>query len=82
MKRVFELFRVLFISAARPPTKTVNNEKFDTNFYNLTMTYKLNSDVKWLYGEVKDRLSGETVAPNVDVKWRDAMKDCNHYGEQ
>jgi hypothetical protein len=46
------------------------------------MTYKLNSDVKWLYGEVKDRLSGETVAPNVDVKWRNTMKDYNHYGEQ
>lgn len=39
------------------------------NYFNLTMTYRLDSDVPWTYGVMQDVGSGEYVAPSKDADW-------------
>jgi hypothetical protein len=45
------------------------------------MTYKLDSDISWYYGKVIDRLTGEVVAPAVNVKWKDPVEDFLGHGK-
>lgn len=49
-------------------------------YYNLTMSYRLDSDIKWLYGKVTDLSSGLQVAPALYVKWK--QPDDNFFGER
>ncbi|CAK9805937.1 Alpha-(1,3)-fucosyltransferase C [Anthophora quadrimaculata] len=39
------------------------------NFYNITMTYRLDSDIVWTYGTIKDARTEEIVAPSRNVNW-------------
>ncbi|GBP71064.1 Alpha-(1,3)-fucosyltransferase C [Eumeta japonica] len=39
-------------------------------FYNVTLTYRLDSDIPWPYFVVRDRVSGVRVAPGARVRWR------------
>ncbi|KAL0829918.1 hypothetical protein ABMA28_003392 [Loxostege sticticalis] len=48
------------------------DDKFD-DYFNLTWTYKLNSDVVWPYFTVFNK-KGEEIAPRVDVKWEAHLK--------
>lgn len=47
--------------------------EFDKNFFNLTMTYRLDSDIVWPYGEVRTLETDQFVAPMKEPKWRDAV---------
>lgn len=46
---------------------------FYDSYYNLTWTYKLNSDIRWSYITIEDK-KGRFVGPKVDVQWIDPMK--------
>lgn len=48
------------------------SSKFD-NYFNLTWTYKLNSDIVWTYFTVLDK-NGKKVAPSANVKWVPQLK--------
>ncbi|CAH0687709.1 unnamed protein product [Spodoptera exigua] len=43
-------------------------ELYFDNFFNWTMTYRLNSDIGWPYFVVRN-LTGHILAPSVNVKW-------------
>jgi len=43
--------------------------KYDKEYFNLTMTYRLDSDVPWTYGIIEDVKSGEFVAPSRNADW-------------
>lgn len=43
--------------------------KFYESYFNLTMTYRLDSDIMWPYGTIEDAKTGELVAPSVDPDW-------------
>uniref|UniRef100_A0A2H1WHJ5 Fucosyltransferase n=1 Tax=Spodoptera frugiperda TaxID=7108 RepID=A0A2H1WHJ5_SPOFR len=43
-------------------------ETYFDDFFNLTLTFRLDSDISWPYFLVRD-LAGQVVAPKVDVKW-------------
>jgi hypothetical protein len=45
------------------------------------MSYKLDSDIRWYYGKVIDRFSGEIVGPATNVNWKDPKKDIIGYGK-
>lgn len=51
----------------------------DYSFYNLTMSYRLDSDIKWPYGYAIDLSTGREVAPALDVGWR--QPDEDFFGE-
>jgi alpha-1,3-fucosyltransferase len=55
------------------------NPDIDNNFYNLTMTYRLDSDVIWTYGEVRNLENNKYVAPKLNPKWKEA--DLKHSGK-
>jgi alpha-1,3-fucosyltransferase len=44
--------------------------KIDHKQYNLTMTYRLDSDIFWPYGRVNVSNSDENVAPNSNIIWK------------
>lgn len=45
------------------------------DFYNLTMTYRLDSDIGWFYGYAEDRASSHVVAPGMNVNWQTPDED-------
>jgi hypothetical protein len=49
------------------------------DFYNLTATYRLDSDFTYLYGHVTDLHTQQRVAPSINVKWREP--DVDFHGE-
>lgn len=42
---------------------------YQRDFFNLTMTYRLDSDIPWTYFSVIDKWSDEVVAPSLDPFW-------------
>lgn len=66
-------------SSLRSPGEIKHDLKRDHDFYNLTMTYRLDSDIPLAYGEATDVLSGLHVAPAMNVLWREP--DNDYYGE-
>lgn len=50
-------------------TNPICDERFD-NYFNLTWTYKLDSDVIWPFFHVIDRSTYEYVAPKINPEWR------------
>jgi len=53
-----------------PPGETKHRLDDEFGFYNLTMTYRLDSDVVWPYGQLIDTETGALVAPSVSPPWR------------
>lgn len=45
------------------------------DFYNLTMTYRLDSDIGWYYGFAEDLASHHIVAPGKKVNWKEPDED-------
>ena len=43
------------------------------------MTYRLDADIHWFYGETVDRSTGEVIAPGYNVKWK--QPDQDFYGK-
>jgi alpha-1,3-fucosyltransferase len=63
---------------SRSPTAVLDNLSAYKNFYNLTMTYRLDSDIEFDYGKVIDMKTNQIVAPAVNPKWK--TPDNNFYG--
>ncbi|XP_017009342.2 alpha-(1,3)-fucosyltransferase C [Drosophila takahashii] len=53
-----------------PPGETKHRLDDERGFYNLTMTYRLDSDVVWPYGQLLDIETGAVVAPSERPHWR------------
>lgn len=72
--------QLYIMSSVECPGMVRHNLKLDREFYNLTMSYRMDSDIVWTYGSVRDKLTGQTVAPNYDPQWR-AVDDDVSLGE-
>jgi alpha-1,3-fucosyltransferase len=59
------------------------NEKHDystmRNAFNLSMTFRLDSDVMWPYAVVRDQITGQVAAPSDSPMWR--TPDIDFHGE-
>ncbi|XP_067641988.1 alpha-(1,3)-fucosyltransferase C [Eurosta solidaginis] len=60
-----------------PPGETKHVLSDEEGFYNLTMSYRLDSDVVWPYQFIEDIETGELVAPAIHAKWRQVPTDWN-----
>ncbi|KOC68244.1 Alpha-(1,3)-fucosyltransferase C [Habropoda laboriosa] len=58
----------VFVNLESPANRPLTSHIYE-DFFNLTMTYRLDSDVVWTYGVVKDAHTGEVVAPSKNVDW-------------
>ena len=58
----FYHFRAPYYS--RPDLKT------EQNFFNMTFTYRLKSDIFWNYGLFADLETGSIVGPSKNVRWK------------
>lgn len=72
-------FFLHFLILSRSPTAVLDNLSAYKNFYNLSMTYRLDSDIEFDYGKVIDIKTNEIIAPAVNPKWR--TPDENFYGK-
>lgn len=59
----------IFTSLTSSRTAPVCDE-FNDNFFNWTLTYRLDSHIPWTYFSVRNRF-GAIVAPSLDVNWED-----------
>lgn len=61
----------------RPPHRSPKNQssKFNSDFYNLTMTYKIDSDIFFGYGQTFERSSGKRISPARNIQWRKPNDD-------
>lgn len=59
----------IFTSLTSSRMAPVCNE-FNDNFFNWTLTYKLDSNIPWTYFSIRNSF-GDIVAPSVDVAWED-----------
>lgn len=62
--------RLLNFVIFRSPGEIKHNMALDHDFFNLTMTYRLDSDIIWPYAHVIDLESGSSIAPSLDARWR------------
>lgn len=53
-----------------PPGETKHRLSDEQNFYNLTMSYRLDSDIVWPYARLLDTQTGARVAPSLQPHWR------------
>lgn len=60
--------RYVFVNLESPENRPITNDFFE-NYFNATMTYRLDSDIVWPYGLVRDKKTDEIVAPSTDVVW-------------
>jgi alpha-1,3-fucosyltransferase len=68
------------MSNLESPLHTQRNLRNDRSFFNLTMTYRMDSDIVWPYAVFEDQITGEVVAPNYSPQWRTADEDF--FGEK
>ncbi|XP_070506558.1 alpha-(1,3)-fucosyltransferase C-like [Chironomus tepperi] len=52
------------------PPELKHNLRLDANYFNLTMTYRLDSDILWSYGKIIDKRTNKVLAPDRNVEWR------------
>lgn len=72
--------QLYIMSSLESPGEIKHNMKLDLDFYNLTMSYRLDSDIVWTYGIVSDKQTGQIIAPNLDPVWR-GVDDTVELGE-
>lgn len=58
----------VFVNLESPANRPLSDHFYE-DFFNATMTYRLDSDIVWTYGIVKDVHNGQTVAPDRDARW-------------
>lgn len=58
----------VFVNLETPLNRPLTSHFYE-DFFNLTMTYRLDSDVVWSYGTVQDVHTGQVVAPIRDTSW-------------
>lgn len=66
-KRTARQFYV-YVNLESPANRPIPYE-YCENYFNLTMTYRLDSDVLWSYAIIEEIKSGKIVAPMEDVDW-------------
>lgn len=44
-------------------------------FYNLTLNYRINSDIPWFYGYMRDKITKENLYPSSNINWRKVDED-------
>lgn len=54
----------------RCPGEIKHNLELDHDYYNITMTYRLDSDIIWTYATVQDLETGAVIAPLRNVHWK------------
>ena len=59
----------VFVNLESPANRPLISE-FLEDYFNLTMTYRLDSDIVWTYGTVREMNTKEIVAPSREVTWR------------
>jgi alpha-1,3-fucosyltransferase len=47
----------------------------ERNLVNLTMTYRVDSDINFPYAEITDKVTGQVIAPGFGIKWRKPEDD-------
>ncbi|KAK2577093.1 hypothetical protein KPH14_001012 [Odynerus spinipes] len=57
-----------FVNLESPVNRPIQDTFFE-EYFNATMTYRLDSDVVWPYGIVRDLESDKIVAPSTDIVW-------------
>lgn len=62
--------QVYVMASKECPPNVLYKMKNDHKLYNLTMTYRLDSDIGWVYGRVIDKATGKAVAPNYNPSFR------------
>ncbi|XP_025074259.1 alpha-(1,3)-fucosyltransferase C-like [Pogonomyrmex barbatus] len=58
----------VYVNLESPANRKVS-QKYRMNYFNLTMTYRLDSDIPWTYSVVEDIKSGNVVAPSTNADW-------------
>lgn len=58
----------VFVNLESPANRPVTNYFYE-DFFNITMTYRLDSDIVWTYAVVKDARTNVNVAPSRNVNW-------------
>lgn len=73
----------VYVNLESPANREVHH-KYRKNYFNLTMTYRLDSDIPWPYNIIEDIKSGEFVAPSKNADWSAFQNTsniffCMHY---
>lgn len=71
----------VFVNLESPANRPLS-DYFYEDFFNATMTYRLDSDIVWTYGIVKDVHNGQTVAPDRDARWRAFYNRAGNVGQR
>ncbi|KZC12838.1 Alpha-(1,3)-fucosyltransferase C [Dufourea novaeangliae] len=58
----------VFVNLESPGNRPLISQFYE-DYFNLTMTYRLDSDVVWTYGTVSDADTGRVVAPLLNTTW-------------
>lgn len=58
----------VYVNLESPANREIP-QKYQENYFNLTMTYRLDSDIPWTYHTIEDVKSGEFVAPSKNADW-------------
>lgn len=61
---------LITLNTSRAPPELKHNLQLDANYFNLTMTYRLDSDILWSYGKIVDKRTNKVLAPDHNVEWR------------
>jgi len=58
----------VYVNLESPANREVP-QKYRENYFNLTMTYRLDSDIPWTYDIIEDVKSGKFIAPSKNADW-------------
>ena len=58
----------VFVNLESPVNRPYPGHIYE-DYFNLTMTYRLNSDLAWTYGRIKDSSTDRVVAPLPNTSW-------------
>uniref|UniRef100_A0A182J6F2 Fucosyltransferase n=1 Tax=Anopheles atroparvus TaxID=41427 RepID=A0A182J6F2_ANOAO len=68
--------RQLYVAALmESPAHTKHLLALDMNYFNWTMTYRLDSDILFNYQNIVDLESGEVISPALRPSWRNGFRD-------
>lgn len=62
----------VFVNLESPINRPITDSYYE-DYFNLTMTYRLDSDIPWPYNMIKNIQTGETVAPVSQVRWMEPV---------
>lgn len=65
----------VYVNLESPANRAVSSD-FDSDYFNLTMTYRLDSDIPWTYASIEEIKSGKFVAPSRNPDWS-AFRNSN-----